>query len=74
MRLEVGEPEDSHFGVFQCLADVLGLILVNHILEINLVKIVGPRVEDLEALVLHVLGTVSLNIGFNEIEGCLEGD
>jgi hypothetical protein len=52
----------------------LSLILIDDVLEVNLVKIVGPRMQDLEAFVLHVLCAVSLDVSLDEFIAGLEGD
>jgi hypothetical protein len=74
LRLEKREPEDARLVRLERLAHLLCLILVDHVLEINLVEVVGPGVQDLEALVFHVLCAVALHIGLNELIARLERD
>lgn len=74
LSLEEGEPEDASLLRLKGLADGLSLILVDHVFEVNLVKIVGPGVQHLEALILHVLLTVSFNVCLNKLIEGLERD
>lgn len=74
LSLEEGKPKDACLLRLKSFADRLSLILVDHVFEVDLVKIVGPGVQHLEALILHVLLSVSVNIGLNEVIVRLERD
>ena len=52
---------------FKGATNVLSLILIDDVLEIDLVEVVGPGVKNLEALILHVLTSVSFNVGLDEL-------
>jgi len=72
LGLEEGEPEE--LGILAFLEDLADLSLqigVNDIFHINLIKIVGPWMQNLEALIFDLLFAVPLNVGSEEIEGGL---
>lgn len=74
LRLEEGKPEQ--LGVLACseMLDHFALqVVVHNVLHVDGVEIVGPRVEDLEALVLDSLVSVSFNVVVEELEGGLVG-
>jgi hypothetical protein len=48
-------------------ADFIGEVVVQNVFEINIIEIVSPRVENLEALILDALLTEALDIFNNEI-------
>ena len=48
-------------------ADFIGEVVVQNVFEINIIEIVGPRVENLEALILDALRAEALDIFNNEI-------
>lgn len=73
MALEVGEPEYTSFHRLEMLHNLVADVVVNNIFEINLVKVVGPWVQDREALVLDALRAILLNILLDEIKFRLVG-
>ena len=74
LSLKEREPENACLSAFQSFAYVMSLILVNYILEIDLVKIVCPGVQNLEAFIFHILCAVSLDVSFDKFKTGLEGD
>jgi len=74
LRLEEGEPEDLGIDtVCQDLADLSLEVGVDDVLHIDGVEVVRPWMEDLEALVLDLLLSVSFNITSEEVESGLVG-
>ena len=74
LGLEEGEPEDLCINtVCQDLADLALKVGVDDVLHVDGVEVVGPWVEDLEALVLDLLLPVSFNITSEELESRLIG-
>lgn len=74
LRLEKAEPEDLGVDTrAQLLADLFGQIVVHDVLEIDRVELVGPWVQNLEALMVHILGSESLNILLDELKVSLVG-
>ncbi len=72
---EEGKPEDLGVeGGLQEITDVLHLVLVDHVLEVHEVKVVGPRVQDRKAGIVHVLLPKSFDFTLHEGEGRLKGD
>jgi len=53
------------------LADLPFKIRVNDIFHVHLIKIISPWMKNLETLILDVLVSISLNVGLEEIIGCL---
>lgn len=68
LGLEEGEPENLRVLCAEKRANFLSQVVVQDVLEINVVKVVGPRMEDLEALVLYALGAETLNIFDDEVK------
>lgn len=69
MWLEEAEPEDLSIDTgAQLAANLLSQVIVYNILEIDRVELVGPWMEHLEALVVHVLRSKSFNILLNEFK------
>ena len=69
LRLEETEPEDLCVDTrAQLLADLLRQIVVHDVFEVYGVELVGPWVQDLETLVVHVLGSESLDVFLDELE------
>ena len=68
LALEVGEPKDTRVEGGQLLADLVVDVVVDDVLEVDLVEVVGPRVQHREALVLDVLGAVLLDVLLDEVE------
>lgn len=68
LRFEKGQPEDSSFLRLKRLADVVRLVFVYYVLEVDLLQVICPRMKHLEALILHVLGSVSFDIISNKSE------
>lgn len=67
--LEEAEPEDLSIDTgAQLAANLLSQVIVYNILEIDRVELVGPWMEHLEALVVHVLRSKSFNILLNEFK------
>ena len=52
----------------ELVADLIGQVVVHDVLEVDLVEIVGPRVEHGEALILDTLGAVLLDVFLEELE------
>lgn len=73
LALEESEPEDLGALGLEMSANPLGQIIVHDVLEVDLVKIVGPGVEHGEALVLYALGAVLLDVLLKELEVSLIG-
>lgn len=73
MALEESEPEDLGALGLEHGANPVGQIVVHDVLEVDLVKIVGPGVEHGEALVLYALATVLLDVLLKELEVGLVG-
>ena len=62
--------------LLQNLADLSLKIWIDDVFHIYLVKIIGPWMQNLEALILDLLVSVSLDIGSQEVKGsliCLDG-
>jgi len=53
---------------FESLAYFSGQIVVNDVFEINVIKLVGPWMKNLETLVIHVLLSESKDIVFQKFE------
>ena len=68
LTLEEGKPEDDGVGILKGGGDVCGQIVVNNIFEIDGVKLVGPWMQNLEALMVHVLLPESFNIFLDEFK------
>ena len=68
LGLEEGEPEDLGVEVGEVFANVLHQVVINNVFEIHVVELVGPGVQHLEALVVHVLSAESLNVLLDEFE------
>ena len=66
--LEEGEPENLGIQTPKSCTDIFCQGVVDNVLEVNGVKLIGPGMKDLEALVVHVLESESLNVLFNEFE------
>jgi len=66
--LEEREPEDLGHGVGEGLADILRQVIVNDVLEVHVIEFVGPGVEDLEALVVHLLTPESEDVFLDKLE------
>jgi len=48
--------------------DVLGKRVVDDVFEVNIIKLISPWMENLEAFMVHVLLSKSLNIFLDEDE------
>jgi hypothetical protein len=46
-------------------------MIVHNVFHINCIKVIGPRMKNLEALMLNALISVSLDIVEQEFESCL---
>lgn len=67
MRFEERKPEDLSINAgAELVLDFGSETVVNDVFEVNGVKFVSPRMEDLETLVIHVLISESLNILLDE--------
>jgi len=65
--LEEGKPEaESILALAKAVHDSLFKVVVDNVFNINCIKVVCPWVEDLEALVLDALLSVSLDVVSNE--------
>lgn len=73
LALEESKPEDLSALGLELLADLVGEVIVHDIFEVDLIEIVGPRVEHGEALVLDALLAVLLDIFLEELEVSLIG-
>jgi len=73
--LALEEREPKHLGVLvaEARADLGGEVVVDDVLEVNLVKVVGPGVEHGEALVLDPLLAILLDVLTDEVELGLVG-
>lgn len=61
-RLEETKPEYLSGLSVKSVADLLGQVVVNDVFKVNLVKIIGPRMQNREALVLDFLRAVLFNV------------
>lgn len=68
--LEEGHPEDPGLPCLQFVQNIILQVVVHHVFEVDLVELVGPRVEHLEAFVIHLLPPVSLNIVLEKLKIC----
>lgn len=69
LGLEEGEPENlSVEASRQSCVDVCRQIVVHNIFEIDVVKFIGPWMENLKAFVIHVLFSESIDVLLNELE------
>ena len=73
LALEECEPEDLGGLGLEGLADLVGEIIIHNVLEVDLIKIVGPWVQHGEALVLDALLAVLLDVLLEELEVGLVG-
>jgi hypothetical protein len=65
--LEEGEPEDLSIKTgAKSGVNLLGQAVVNDVFEVNVVKLVSPWMEHLEALMVHVLLSESLDVLLDE--------
>jgi len=67
--LEESKPE--HLGIevgAKSCVDVLGKRVVDDVFEVNIIKLISPWMENLEAFMVHVLLSKSLNIFLDEDE------
>jgi hypothetical protein len=71
LGFEEGEPEDSGLMGRGKLADGSDLVFADDVLEVNGIQVVGPGMEDAEAVVLHVLPSELLDVCLEELEGGL---
>ena len=72
LGLEEGEPElESVFIIFEMVPNGLDKVCVNNVFHVDGVEVIGPWVQDLEALVTNLLLSVSLDIVFQELIGGL---
>ena len=71
LTLEECEPEDLSVLSLQMLAHLLAQVVVHNVLEIDLIEIVGPGVEDGEAFVFNFLFAVLKNIIAQKFKICL---
>ena len=63
LGFEVREPKDLSINVaFKKFANLSFKVVVDNVLHVNCIKVVGPRVEDLKALMLNVLFSISFNV------------
>ena len=68
LTLEEGEPEDLSVLSSQVIAYFLSQIVVHNILEVYLIQVVSPWMQNGEAFVLDALITVLLDIGLEEVK------
>ena len=68
LALEVGKPENARMDGGKRVNNLTVDVVVDDVLEINLVEVVGPGVEHLEALVLDPLNAILLNVLLDELE------
>ena len=68
LALEVGKPEGPRGFVRQRVANPRGEVIVDDVFEVDLIEVVGPRVQHREALVLNALGAVLEDIVLKELE------
>ena len=73
LRLEERKPENLNFRLGELSLNFAGEAIINDIFEIDRVKLISPWVQDLEALVIHILLPESLDILFDELEVSLVG-
>lgn len=69
--LEEGEPENLGIQTPKSCTDIFCQGVVDNVLEVNGVKLIGPGMKDLEALVVHVLESESLNVLLDELKASL---
>ena len=69
--LEEGEPENLGIQTPKSCTDFFCQGVVDNVLEVNGVKLIGPGMKDLEALVVHVLESESLNVLLDELKASL---
>lgn len=71
--LEERQPEDLGFNTLKRFANITAQIVVDDIFEIDVVEFISPWVKNLEAFVVHVLLSESLNILLDELKISLIG-
>jgi len=62
------QPEDLSIAALELAANVFDQAVVDNVFEINRVKFVSPWVKNLEALMVHVLCSESLDILLDEFK------
>jgi hypothetical protein len=74
LRLEERKPKDLSVDTpFQVFTDGFFQVVVNDVLHVNGIQVIGPWVENLEALVLDALLSISFYIVLQELEAGLVG-
>lgn len=71
LRFEEGKPEDLGILSAELAAHFFCQVVVQNVFEVNIVEVISPRMEDLEALVLDALCTETFNVLNDETEFAL---
>ncbi len=73
LALEVWKPERLSILSLQSFHNFWSNVVVDDIFEINQIKIVSPRMQHTETLMLYALGSVLFNVFFDELVWCFIG-